>query len=183
MKKLTVLTAVLLISMMAGTAMAEMGLMGFAPRVSYVSPSDLDAALGVGIVVDLGEISPGFGLETSVDYWSSSIEGLDGWDISDFVVGARVRYDIAMENSGLTPYVAGGLAMHFLSADTPDFVFGETLIAGGSTSDSEFGFDLAGGIKIPSSETMDFILEAGYRSVSDFDQFVISGAVNIKMGN
>ncbi len=190
MKKFASLTVIAIITMMAGSAFAGLGLTSFAPRVAYVMPQDLDATIGFGAVVGLGEISPGFGLELTADYWKSNFEGLDNWEVKDFIIGARARYDLATEGS-MKPYLFGGLAMNFLSydieiddllGDLDDWGYGDLYDDSYSDSESKIGFDLGGGLDFP-GESMSFFAEAAYRIVEDWSSFWLGGGVKFNMGN
>ncbi|MFH2051246.1 MAG: outer membrane beta-barrel protein [bacterium] len=176
MKKFASLAVIAVITMMAGSAFAGLGLMSFAPRVAYVMPEDLDATIGFGAVVGLGELSPSFGLELTADYWKSNDEEIEEWEVKDFILGLRARYDIATEGT-MVPYLFGGLGLNFLSYDLGEF-------AGIPVEDSEskIGFDLGGGLEFP-GESMSFFAEAAYRIVEDFSSFWIGGGLKFNMGN
>lgn len=186
MKKFASLAVIAIITMMAGSALAGLGLTSFAPRVAYVMPQDLDATIGFGAVVGLGELSPGFGLELTADYWKSNIENFDDWEVKDFIVGVRARYDIASEGS-MKPYLFGGLGMNFLSydfgiddllGDLDEWGYGDSV----EDSESKIGFDLGGGLDFP-GESMSFFAEAAYRIVEDWSSFWLGGGVKFNMGN
>ncbi|MGD9549075.1 MAG: outer membrane protein [Candidatus Krumholzibacteriia bacterium] len=180
MKKFASLAVIAIITMMAGNAFAGLGLMSFAPRVAYVMPEDLDATIGFGAVVGLGELSPSFGLELTADYWKSNIEESDDWEVKDFILGLRARYDIATEGN-MKPYLFGGLGMNFMSVD---FTYVDFLGNHYDESDSEskIGFDLGGGLDFP-GESMSFFAEAAYRIVEDFSSLWLGGGVKFNMGN
>lgn len=182
MKKFASLAVIAIITMMAGSAFAGLGLMSFAPRVAYVMPQDLDATIGFGAVVGLGELSPSFGLELTADYWKSNFEELDDWEVKDFILGLRARYDIATEGS-MKPYLFGGLGLNFMSYDIEvDSVWGDLYDDSYSDSESKIGFDLGGGLDFP-GESMSFFAEAAYRIVEDWSSFWLGGGVKFNMGN
>ncbi len=181
MKSMMTVALVLTISLVASSAMAGLGLLSVSPRVNYVAPSDLDGTIGVGAIADLGALTPILGLQFSADYWSTSLSGYDNWDWSDFVLGARSRYNLAMDNPAFVPYLTGGLAIHFFSWDFPEIVTGlpDYSGAGLSTSESKLGIDLGGGLEFNNN----FFVEAQYRIVSDVGQLTIGGGYTFSLGN
>ncbi len=180
MNKTAIITLALILTLGAGSALAGMSLLSVSPRVDYVAPSDLDGTIGVGAIVDMGALTPMFGLAFTADYWSSSISGLDDWDLSDFVLGARSRYNLIIDNPAFVPYFTAGLALHFFSWDLPEI---DTGVLGYSvnTDDSEtkLGLDLGGGLDFNNN----MFIEARYRLVSDVDQFTLGGGFNFSLGN
>ncbi len=181
MKSRMAMGLVLVICLTAGSALAGMSLLSVSPRIDYVSPSDLDGTIGFGAVADLGSLTPMFGLQVSADYWSSNLSNLDGWDLNDFVIGARTRYNLAIDNPAFVPFLTAGLAMHFFSWDIPESI---TTLPGYSAnqyddSETKLGLDLGGGLQFHNN----FFVEAQYRLVSDVDQLTIGGGFTFNLGN
>ncbi len=180
MKKTAIIILALTLTLGSGSAWAGMSLLSVSPRVDYVAPSDLDGTIGVGAIVDVGALTPMFGLAFTADYWSSNISDFDDWDLSDFVLGARSRYNLTIDNPGFVPYFTAGLALHFFSWDLPSSV---TDLPGYSASvdDSEtkLGLDLGGGLDFSNN----MFVEMRYRLVSDVDQLTLGGGFNFSLGN
>ncbi len=180
MKKTAILTLTLAMILGAGGAWAGMSLLSVSPRVDYVAPSDLDGTIGVGAVVDVGALTPMFGLAFTADYWSSNLSGYDGWDLSDFALGARSRYNLVIDNPAFVPYFTAGLALHFFSWDLPEAVTGlPGYSASVDDSETKLGLDLGGGLDFNNN----MFIEARYRVVSDVDQFTIGGGFSFNLGN
>ena len=160
------------------SAEADIGVKGVGGRLAFVSPDNIDGTIGFGALIDLGTITPDIGLEATLDYWSQS-EGSGNFEISfrDIAIGARAKYNFAVEDKKLKPYAAGGLAIHMLKSEIPAITFLGTTVGGGDVTDTEFGIDIAGGLGYAAGENIDIVGEVMYRIVSDFAQFVLSGGV------
>lgn len=164
---------------------ADIGFKGAGGKLSFVSPDDIDATIGLGAIVDLGTIIPELGLQATLDFWSKSEDEL-GAEASfrDIVLGARTAYNFPVENPDFKPYVAGGLAIHIFHSevDVPPLrdPFGNVIPGTGGTFDdteTKIGLDLAGGTGYAVADNADLIAEAMFRIVSDVSQFVISAGV------
>jgi opacity protein-like surface antigen len=183
MKRYELLVVALLICVSSNAlADADIGFKGVGGRLSFVSPEDVDAAIGFGAIADLGTITPDIGLQATIDFWSKSEEEFDvESSFRDIVLGARATYNFSVDNPDFTPFVAGGLAIHLfhVEVDAPEARVAGIVVGGGSYDDSEtkIGIDLAGGTRYAVSENADIIGEAMYRIVSDVSQFVISAGV------
>lgn len=162
----------------SAVAQADMGFKAVGARIGYVSPEDLDGTVGFGAFVNLGTIVPNLTLETGIGYWSASTDeaGADV-SVSDFIIGGKVRYGFVLDNSKISPFVGGGLGLHFVSAEV------STPFGSADDSETKFGIDLGGGAVFPMSPQWDFITDAWFTIVSDANQFSINVGVEYNLGN
>jgi opacity protein-like surface antigen len=168
----------------AAHAQADIAFKGAGGKLSFVFPDaeGIDNALGAGVIADLGTIIPELGLQATLDFWSKSEDaGLAEYTVRDIVIGARTTYTFPLENNDIRPFVAGGLAIHFVKSeyDGPEIDAGPlgTYSNDYDDSDTKIGLDLGGGSNFAVSENVDILGEAMFRIVNDVTQFVISGGV------
>lgn len=185
--RLVTIATVLLVGLIAGSAHAQsdIGFKGIGGRLGYVSPNDVDGTIGLGAIADLGQITPKFGFEATIDFWSSST-GPASFEIKarDIVFGARGKYPFEVkDNPKLKPYAAAGLAFHFVKIEVPAVTIGTIGTFGGvDDSSTKLGIDLAGGVGYEAGEKFDIVGEIMYRAVSDVGQWLISGGVVFWLG-
>ena len=163
-------------------AQSDMGFKRLGATVGYVSPEDLDGTLGLGIFADLGTITPVFGLEARLDYWSWSEEEFGAEvSIDDISIGARGKYLFTIKDSSIRPYLGAGLSMHFLNAEVSfDDGNGGTITA--DDSQTELGLDLGGGMNTAISPKVDLVGEVWY-GISEIDQFALRMGLAMKLGS
>lgn len=176
-------TAVAALALTApAVARADLGFVGFGPTISYVSPEDLDGTIGFGAIADFGTIVPNLGLEATGDFWSKS-EGSGSQEVKfqDISFGGRAMYHFPVQNSNLDPAVGGGLALHFLRSEIPEFVI-SGITFGGTETETRIGFDIAGELGVEVSDNLDILVLTAYRVVEDFGQFVIGAGLKFGFG-
>ena len=163
-------------------AESDISFKGIGPRLSYVSPEDVDGTIGLGATADMGTLAPGWGLQAVLDYWSKS-EGSGDFEVKfrDIAIGVRTQRFFETESTSFKPYAAGGLSLHMLKVEIPESTIG-TVTFGGSETESKIGIDLAGGAEFGEGEGMKFFGEVMYRIVSDVSQFVVTGGVMFPLG-
>lgn len=159
------------------SAQASLSLRGIGLKAGVVNPEDLDSALGVGLIFDLGTIHPHVAFETYTGYWSQTEEayGVE-FGVRDVSFGAKAKYMFTISNPTVQPYAGGGLGLHVMNAhaDIAPVYFGSTLVfPGSSESDTEVkvGLDLGGGLRIDRGSQFSFFGEGWFSIVSDFSQF------------
>jgi hypothetical protein len=83
----------------------------------FVSPEDLDGTFSIGVFVDHGYIAPRLGLESRIDFWSTSEEAF-GTElaVSDVTIGARAKYYFEVNHPTIRPFAGAGLGIHLLHA-------------------------------------------------------------------
>lgn len=159
------------------SAQANLSLRGIGLKVGVVNPEDLDAALGLGLVLDLGTIHPNIAFESYAGYWSQTEDFYGAeYGVRDFSIGAKGKYMFKTSNPTVQPYAGAGLGLHILNAhaDTDAVYFGGTLLyPASSVSDTEtkIGLDLGGGLRIDRGSQFSFFGEGWFSVVSDISQF------------
>jgi hypothetical protein len=180
MKRITValvLAAFCTLVAASASAQANLALRGLGLKVGVVNPEDLDSTLGLGLIFDLGTITPDIAFETYAGFWSQSEDGFGAEvGVRDFSFGAKGKYMFKTSNPTMQPYAGLGLGMHVLNAhaDIDPVYFGGTLVfPGSSESDTEVrvGLDVGGGLRIDRGTQFAFIGEGWFSFVSDVTQF------------
>ena len=164
----------------ASTAGATgMALRGIGGHLTIVSPEDVDATLGFGILADFGTVgTTRIGVESFMGYWSQSEEAF-GTEVSlsDLIIGGRGKYMFEVSNPVVHPYAGAGLAFHFVSmgVEIAPVDFGGYIIPGQSIEDNEFkiGLDLGGGLTVDVSEKVSLLGDSWISMVSDVSQFAV----------
>ena len=151
--------------------------------IGYVSPEHIGGTLGLGVFADLGTIAPRIGLETRLDYWSSS-DQLYGTKTSvhDVTLGARGKYFFPAPGSKFRPFAGAGLGFHVLHAEitipvtpgVPEMTIGD--------SQTKLGLDLGGGATTSVGPRTDLLGEIWYGIVSDVSQFSLRVGLSYKLG-
>ncbi len=166
------------------SAQANLSLRGIGLKVGVVNPEDLDTALGVGLVLDLGTIYPNIAFETYTGYWGQTEEAFAvKVGVHDLSFGAKAKYMFQTSKPAVQPYAGAGLGLHVMTAhaDMDPVYFGNTLvIPGSSESDTEVkvGLDLGGGLRYDAGSQFAFTGEGWFTIVSDVSQFsLMIGAV------
>jgi opacity protein-like surface antigen len=185
MKRALLFTGCLLV-IATGSAFAQsdLGFKSVGVATGFVSPEDLDGTFSIGVFVDHGTIAPRLGLESRIDFWSTSDEAFGTKvAVSDVALGARAKYFFEVNHPTIRPFAGAGLALHLLHAKA-------TVPAGPgfpeqSISDSEtkLGLDIGGGLAVPMNPRWDFNGELWYGIVSDVGQFSIRAGFGYKLGS
>jgi opacity protein-like surface antigen len=157
---------------------ANLGLRGAGGRLSFVNPSDVDGTIGFDLIADFGTLRPQLALEATLDFWSSEEDrGLFAIDVRDIALGSRLKYTFNVTNRRVRPYVAGGLALHFIRTEVPAMLIAGVPIPGRDDSETKLGLDLAGGVGYKTNPNLFVVGELRFRLVSDIPQAVLTGGV------
>jgi opacity protein-like surface antigen len=176
-----ILSAVFLVLLFAHAQAEGLGLKGIGGRLSFVKPENVDGTIGFGAHADLGNIVQNVILFPSVEYWKKSEGSSDASaSISAWQINADAKYMFPSE-SNLKFFAGGGLALIFnkgsVDVDIPDFLGGQD-ISGSSTS-SDIGLNLLGGLDVPVSESLEVNAMAVF-TVSDGSVFRITGGLTYR---
>lgn len=187
MKRFTLVMAVLAVCMLTATtasAAANVAMRGIGLKAGLVNPENVDATLGMGLIMDMGTLHPKVAFESYAGYWSQTQDEFGTeFGVRDFSFGARAKYMFTTSNPTVQPYAGAGLGLHILNAhaEFPPTYFGGTLIyPGSSVSDTEvdLGLDLGGGLRIDRGQQFAFVGEGWFSIVSDVSHFsLMVGAV------
>lgn len=180
MKRVAAIAAVVALCTMAfaGAAQASLTLEGIGGHVSFVSPDNVDASVGIGFLMDMGFTGTQFGMESYAGYWSHS-ESAFGVEasVSDFIIGGRGKYRFITGSPSVHPYVGAGLGFHFVTAglEIASYNVGGTYFPGTSASDTELklGLDLGGGLALDVSDHVALLGDTWVTLVSDVSQFTL----------
>jgi len=185
MKKMFLLSVILLSLTLTAMAQTEIGLNGVGGRLGLIMPEDpIDNTFGFGLNADLGTITPVIKLGAFLDYWSKSYDvgiGLASSEasISLLAIGALARYDFEMDGN-IKPYAAGGLGLNIAtgSFEYTDPITGKKV--DDSESESDFAIHLIGGAEMPLTPQMNGFAEIKY-VISDAEYFGIFVGVMYKL--
>jgi len=107
-------------------AQNDIGFYGIGGKLGFVMPEgDGDNTIALGVISDLGTITPLIHLSASLDYWSVS-------NFRQISIGGTTKYLFPIEGD-IKPYAGGGLNLIFWKAD--------------SVSDTDIGIDFVGGVE------------------------------------
>ncbi|MGH7680718.1 MAG: outer membrane beta-barrel protein [Candidatus Eiseniibacteriota bacterium] len=146
-----------------------LGIKGIGARLGYVDPENVSGAAVLGLHMDLGTFVRGVHLQPYMEYWSAGVNvaGVSA-DMSDLEFGGNVDVDFPLQGSRMTPYLGGGLGLHFLSEDSN--------VAGApSGDDTKFGLNILGGVRNQVMPNVSLFGEARYSFVSDAAQLKFLG--------
>ena len=168
----------------AAIAQSALGLETIGASVGFVSPEDLGSTFSLGAYAGCGTIAPNVGLETRLDYWSTS-ENVYGFESSlrDIALGARAKYFFNVTGSTIRPFAGGGLGIHFLRAEVTIPAFFGMPAQSASESDTKFGVDMGGGFATALSPKYDLIGEAWFGIVSNLNQLSLRVGLSYKLGS
>ena len=190
MRRMIVLFASLALVLSASAALAETGIgfKGIGGHVDYVKPENVDAAIGIGAIVDLGLLTPNIGLEGNLDFSSKSYDsplflGTAKLTFRDIIIGATAKYYFPLADSKLRPFAGAGLGINLFHSKA-EFTGQYAYLTGYSYDNSEtkIGIDLCGGTLYGISPKLDLLGEFRYRIVSDVSQTVLRAGVVYKLG-
>ena len=146
-----------------------LGFKGIGARIGFVDPEDASGTLLLGGHVDAGTFVKNVHVLPYVEYWSTGAEaGTVHVDRSDFTVALDVDVDFPMAGQRITPYLGGGLGIHFLSVNTN--APGET-----NNDDTKAGLNIQGGLRNQFMPNLSLFGEARYSFVSDANSFRLLG--------
>lgn len=146
-----------------------LGFRGIGARIGFVDPEDASSTVVWGAHVDAGTFVRNVHFVPYFEYWSAGAEvgGFEA-DVSDLTIAADVNVDFPLQDARITPYLGGGLGVHFLSAESN--VPGEE---GGD--DTKFGLNLQGGMRNQIMPNLNLFGELRYSFVSDAGQLKLVG--------
>jgi len=157
-------------------AAADVGIKGIGARIGWVSAEDVDATFQLGTFVNLGTVADNMALTANLDFWRTTEENPFGDDVSfrDIALSGRANYMFPVENPKFSPFVGGGVSLHFLTVNVPAIYLGSVQVTTG-LDDTEIrpGLDLGGGFGYQIAEQMDLVTDAWASFVSDANQFAL----------
>jgi outer membrane protein X len=147
-----------------------------------------DMAAGASVFLGSGDSFSNYGLGAKFRYNVTSPIRLEGsfayffekdmismWDLS-----VNVHYLFSVADK-LTVYPLAGLGILGASVDVPEIDLGEWGSAGGgSASDSEFGFNLGGGLDYQFTDKIGGNVELRYKIGDEWNRLLISAGVTYK---
>lgn len=154
-KLFTLVTGVLFVANLS-FGQADIGFKGVGGKIGFVDPeSGIESTFGLGVVANLGTITPDIHLGAFIDYWSKSYDAATGlgysaeWSWTEIVLGASAKYYFPMEESKFKPFAGGGIGLVYGKTkwDYQGVTTGVGTVGGGSysSSDTELGFRILGG--------------------------------------
>ncbi len=186
-----ILTSVTLCAFISSNVFAQshLALRGIGVKIGMVDPEDVDTALEIGLIADLGTITPNVSLESHVNYWSIKNDIPGGGEVfaRDFVFGLKGKYMFSISNPVIKPFAGAGLGFHILRSgvDIPAVYYGGIMIMPPvSESDTEIkvGLDIGGGIQGDINQSWAIQGETWYSIVSDISQLSLQIALLYKLG-
>ena len=167
----------------AAIAQSDLGLKRVGVTLGFTDPEQLGGTFSVGVFADHGTIAPRVGLESRLEYWSSSDETFGAKaSLRDISLGARGKFYVPVENSRIRPFAGAGLGVHFLKAEVstpPQFGFPALSVSGTST---ELGLDLGGGIATDLGPRTDLLAEVWFGIVDTANTFSLRAGLSHKLG-
>jgi len=146
-----------------------LGLKGIGARIGFVDAADASSTVAWGVHVDAGTFVQNVHIMPYFEYWSAGAS-VNGFDVnqSDLTIASDVNFDFPVQGQRITPYVGGGLGVHFLSA--------EANFPGGTSEDkTHFGLNIQGGVKNQIMPNISIFGEAKYTFVTDANQIKFMG--------
>ncbi len=99
----------------------EIGVKGIAGKLGllYISTKDIGITPGVGLWIDLGNLSPELGLDAGLEYWNGSWEESGGTlHKRDLAIYGTIKYEIAMDK--VSPFLGGGIGINMYKKIYPE---------------------------------------------------------------
>jgi len=185
MKRTILLLTLVSCVALASSAMAQtdLGLKNVGVALGFVNAEDLDGTFSVGVFANHGTIAPRIGLESRIDYWSKSEDDF-GTEVSvhDIAIGARAKYYFEVASPKIRPFAGAGLGIHFLSMEVSTPALPGIPAMSADDSETRLGLDIGGGLSTPIGPKTDFLAEAWYGIVEDFNQFSLRAGMSWKLG-
>lgn len=171
------------------SAQSDIGLKGVGARIGLVDVEDLDSTFGFEVVADLGTFTPVVGWDARLSYWGykEDLGGFGEASLRDVALTSHANYLFSTSNQQITPFVGGGLGMHFISAKVEipaQDLGGGLIIPAQSYSDgsTELGIDIGGGLAFHASPQLDFVGEIWYGIINDVNQMSFKAGVTRWLG-
>ena len=150
-----------------------LGFQGVGARLGYVRPEEFSWTNSYEAFGDFGKINDIIMLHGRAGYWSDSS---NAGTLRDIFVGASLAYELQPSASAFTPYVGGGLSLHFMRSkrDFSDLVGEDVPLQ--ISSDSDVAVDIMSGFILKLAAGVRLNAEA-MLSVTDITQFTIRGGL------
>jgi len=185
MKKSILLVLPLLCLMIFPSISHSLGFEGIGGKLALVLPDDpMDNTIGLGVIASLGTIVPKINAlkaEASAEYWGNSYDFIGAeTKVSYITFNGTAKYYFS--SSGMSPFVGGGLALILARASVSwktQPIYGN-ISGDSSSSDTDIGFHLVGGVDIPLGPGMKFVVE-GKLAMDEPDAFHIAGGIVVKL--
>jgi hypothetical protein len=173
----------LVASVPAATAASDLGFKRLGATLGYIDPEALGGTVSFGVIADHGTIAPKWGLESRLEYWSSS-EGSFGVEASirDISLGARTKYYFPIQNPRIRPFAGAGLGMHFLKFEVVVPPQGGFPGMTEEASQTELGLDLGGGIAHDLGPRTDLLAEVWFGMVDTANTFQLRLGLSRELG-
>lgn len=145
------------------------GLKGIGARIGFVDPEGGSGTVALGVHVDAGTIVRNVHVTPYFEYWNVGVN-VQGYSVdrSDLTTALDVNADFPMSGSRITPYLGGGFGAHFLNESAAS-------VGGPSESDTQFGFNMQGGVRNQVMPNISLFGEVRYAFISDASQLKIMG--------
>lgn len=140
------------------------GFRGIGVRAGLVDPEGASSTITYGAHIDLGEFVPNLRITPFAEYWSVGVSGADN---SDFLVATDVDWQFPLVGPNVTPYVGGGLGLHFLQADRP--------APFSDYSNTRLGLHAEGGVRDEVMPNFSLFGELRFTFVDQADNFKLLG--------
>ena len=182
MRKLILISVLLALCVMVYPNVGHtLGFEGFGGKIGLAMPEG-DNALVFGAIGDLGSILPSLPplkAETSLEYWGNSYDAF-GMSSSTAVISIYGTAKYYFANAGIAPFAGAGLGFTIIRAswDYTQPIYG--IQPKTSSSDSDIGLHIVGGVDVPIGTNMKFVAEAKY-STAYGDWFQITGGIVVKL--
>jgi Outer membrane protein beta-barrel domain len=174
MKKLALFVTVLCVAALAtASAFAAGPLRAVGIEAGYVSPDlgDVQNPGGTwvaGAFLDFGMPMTNLAINPFVNYWNwSDGTGSSETSLRDWTVGANLKLTIPTAAVHVQPFVAAGASVHMLNASVGSI----------GASDTKFGFQAGGGLKIGVSQSANIIGSGWYHSVDSSNYWSVRGGL------
>lgn len=169
----TVVWILIITSAQASFAQTNLRLRGVGAKLGLVDPEHINSAIGFGGILELGTLLPGIHLEANIDYWKKTDQTANiRTRFRDTAAGGTLKFFFKTANPSLRPFVASGVALHFVKSsipvEGPGGIFGSPNL---ESSDTKLGLDLGGGLNYHLNRQFDLFGDLRYRVVSDLNQF------------
>jgi hypothetical protein len=174
MKKLALIAVLGVFAFSAVSASAgTVGIRSIGVDAGWVSPQDIDGTWSVGLTMDIGLPVTNLYIQPFTSYWNrSESEGGVEASLSDIQFGGNVKYVIATAMPNIQPFIGAGISAHMLKAE----LSGGTPFDG-SVTDTQFGYQLGGGLQVGATDRMNIVGQGWYGLVEDFNQWTVRGGV------
>ncbi len=169
----TAILVLMIVGVQTSFAQTNLRLRGVGAQMGLVDPEHINSAFGFGGILELGTLLPGIHLEANIDYWKKTDRtGSIRTRFRDTAAGGTLKFFFKTANPDLRPFVASGVALHFVKSsipvEGPGGIFGNPNL---ESSDTKLGLDLGGGLNYRLNSQFDLFGDLRYRVVSDLNQF------------